>query len=293
LAHVNREGVDCDWAWQAGAVAEILSGLSVRARGRKRRRTAANVAAVLVLGLAGAFWQWHRIASPTASRPDSSLVVVRPQTLSLPDGSVVELKEGAIVTTDFSGPTRTISLTQGTAYFHVAKDANRPFIVSAGGLAVRAVGTAFTVELADKNLTVLVTEGRVRVDDSQPAERSVSTPIAHPLVSVDAGNSVVLPITAPTAAPVVRTVAAADVWEQTGWRLPKLEFSATSLREIIEQMNQHNRRKFVLGDAAIGNLRVSGILRADKVDALTEMLEADFGVRAERDGDLIILLGSK
>lgn len=294
LARVNHEGADCDWAWQAGAADEILIGLTGRARRRKRRRMAACVAAVVALGIAGTLWQWHRAASPAMRGADSTLVVVRPQHLSLPDGSLIELKDDAVVTADFTGPTRAVSLKRGTAYFHVAKDAKRPFIVSAGGLAVRAVGTAFTVGLADKELTVLVTEGCVRVDESGSAVRSISTPTTRPLVSVGAGNSVVLPVAAPAAAPpLVRAVAEADLLEQTNWRLPKLEFSGTPLREIVGQMNQYNRRQFVLDDTATGDLRVSGILRADKMDTLAEMLGTDFGVQVERVGDEIVLRRSR
>ena len=141
---------------------------------------------------------------------------------------------------------------------------------------------------------MLVTEGRVRVDWSAPSTATPAAPLAEPLVSVDAGKSVVLPVAAPIVAPpMVRAVNEAELQEQTAWRIPKLEFTATRLREVLAQMNQHNRRQFVLGEEGVGDLRVSGILRADKMDTLTEMLETDFGVHAERRSEEIILRRTK
>ena len=88
---------------------------------------------------------------------------------------------------------------------------------------------------------------------------------------------------------MVRAVGEAELQEQMAWRIPKLEFTETPVRTVVTQMNRLNRRQFVLGDAGIGDLRVSGILRADKLETLAEMLEADFGVQAERRPGEIIL----
>ena len=54
----------------------------------------------------------------------------------------------------------------GEAYFTVAKNPGRPFVVAAGGVGVRAVGTAFNVRLDSDAVEVLVTEGRVQVSRS-------------------------------------------------------------------------------------------------------------------------------
>jgi transmembrane sensor len=202
----------------------------------------------------------------------------------------VEIKDGAALSTDFSKLVRVVTLTRGTAFFHVAKNTQRPFVVRAGGLSVQAVGTAFTVALAEKDLTVLVTEGRVRVDESAASTGAGAAPASPPLASVGAGNSVVVPVAAAIEkAPIVHPVDEIELQEQTGWRIPKLEFTRTPLREVVVQMNQHNQRKFELGDNQVGELRVSGILRADKMDILAESLESDFGVRVEHwDGKIIL-----
>jgi transmembrane sensor len=56
----------------------------------------------------------------------------------------------------------------GEAHFFVEKDPQRPFVVNAAGIDVRAVGTAFNVRIDPAAVEVLVTEGRVRVDPAVP-----------------------------------------------------------------------------------------------------------------------------
>ena len=75
----------------------------------------------------------------------------------LHDGSIVELNKGAQISIRYSGDERRVDLLSGEAYFEVAKNPDRPFIVSARGIDVKAVGTAFNVRLHNDSLEVLVT----------------------------------------------------------------------------------------------------------------------------------------
>ena len=292
LAQANRNRVDCDWAWQAGVADEVVARLDERAsrRHRRRRQALAGAGAAALLCVAGWVWQaqWSATRSD-AGRTGSSMVVASPRKEVLPDGSVVELRGDARITLDFSGKERSISLLQGTAYFEVAKDPNRPFVVRMGLVAVRAVGTAFALELAaNNNLSVLVTEGRVGVH-SLPMSDSAS-PLPDAIVALDAGKAVSLPVAEQLKdIPIVRPVSDEELRIRTSWRIPRLEFSSIPLCDVVAQMNRHNARKVILGDDTVGQIRVSGILSADKLDALAEMLETEFNVRVERRPEEIVL----
>lgn len=297
FARANIAGDDLDWAWAAGATDEILLGLNRKARKRKRRRVIAGSIAVAVLVVFGALWQRRPAAIelvPIATKQEqSTLNVILPKIIDLPDGSAVELMDGAQVTWDFSGKVRAVALLRGTAHFKAAPDAIRPFVVRAGNLDVQAVGTAFTVALDDKEMTVLVTEGKVRVDESSVPQAIPGT-IPEPLISIDAGSSAVLPVAAAPVEPLVaKPFDKIQLQETDGWRTPRLEFSRSPLREVIAQMNRFNTRRFVLGSESVGDIRVSGVLRADKMDTLAESLEQDFGVKVERQGDSLILHRAK
>jgi hypothetical protein len=84
--------------------------------------------------------------------------------LPLQDGSHVTLNTASRVRVELTAGERRIDLDQGEAFFEVAKDKNRPFVVRAGDKRVIAVGTKFSVLREDSDVRVVVTEGTVRVE---------------------------------------------------------------------------------------------------------------------------------
>jgi transmembrane sensor len=154
-----------DWAVARGSAGRIAHNLEVRLKHRRRR---VLVGATLLSGalIAGTLvWSpWTRpVARLGAAPPARSSIVVAPRTESLPDGSVVELKPGARFRVEFAPAMRRVVLEAGEAHFAVRKETARPFVVAAGAVEVRAVGTAFAVDYARRSVAVLVTEGRVAV----------------------------------------------------------------------------------------------------------------------------------
>ncbi len=145
--------------WQPGQSADANPDLFAPRPILPWRRWGLSLAAAAALVLGGALL-W-REASPTVSpeHPKSYLRVNERQ--ALPDGSVVELKDGSRIVVEFSAEERRVRLT-GEAHFQVAKNPT-PFVVVAGGVALKAVGTAFNVRLDADAVDVLVTEGRVAV----------------------------------------------------------------------------------------------------------------------------------
>ena len=99
-----------------------------------------------------------------SERPVVRAIVPEIESRTLDDGSVVELNRGSEIGVQFTPSERRVRLIKGEAGFHVAKNRERPFIVSAGGVDVRAVGTAFNVRFDSRSVEVVVTEGHVRVD---------------------------------------------------------------------------------------------------------------------------------
>jgi len=81
----------------------------------------------------------------------------------LADGSLAAINTDAAVEVDLGAKVRTVALQKGEAWFQVAKDEQRPFVVTAGQIRVRAVGTAFSVRRKSMGAVVMVTEGVVEV----------------------------------------------------------------------------------------------------------------------------------
>lgn len=211
-------------------------------------------------------------------------VLPRPERLVLADGSVVELNAGSRIQTAFTPGERRVRLLRGEALFSVAKNPARPFVVEAGAIAVRAVGTAFDVRRGTEEVEVLVTEGKVHLE-RPPAEGS--TAAATPLI---AGQRAVIDAVDPTRLPVITTVNAATLQQALAWQAVRLEFSELPLTEVVAEFNLRNTQQLVIGDVETGKLRLGGTFRTDNIEGFVRLLAASFGVKADyRDDGSIVL----
>lgn len=275
-----------DRAVAAGSAERIARTLEARRRGRQRRRFALGTAAACALG---GFLLFRTPAPPPAvpaAATGTTAAVVAPETRTLPDGSTVESKPGAQFDLAFSAAERRVVLRAGEAHFAVQKDSARPFVVVAGDIEVRAVGTAFSVEFGERAVAVLVTEGRVAL--AAPAADTADGNRGPHLL--DAGTRAVVPRDVPAdAAPRIAAVTAAETTEHLAWRVRRLEFSGTPLAEAIPMFNRHAGTRLAL-DSALGGLRLSGTLRADDLDALLLLLQGEFGIAAEPQSDGTVAL---
>jgi transmembrane sensor len=288
-ARLNTTWGALDGPRRAGMADWVMLEISGRIRRRRRRRVGAalgGLAAVLALALVG---RTH-FQPAGALAPAPTIVVTQPRQQVLPDGSVVELKDGADIAVDFSGVYRRIALRRGEALFRVAKNPQRPFVVQVGEWEVRAVGTEFSVEFGSGEVGVLVTEGRVAVNQAVAGQ---SGPASAPrtLAYIDAGNRLTVKAgVAALEAPRVVAISENEINERLAWASARLEFSNTPLAEAVALMNRHNRLQFVIEDPSLAGVRVSGFIRADNAEDFARFLEAYFPVKAERRGESEMLL---
>jgi transmembrane sensor len=235
---------------------------------------------------------------------------VSPRKLNLPDGSVVELNRDSAIEIEFTPRERRLLLGRGEAHFSVAKDATRPFVVRASAVDVRALGTAFNVHLQPEAVEVLVTEGKVRLNDEQgrsllpetsstPVPGAASTPAsvapgARALVAGEKVTIALMPrsIAVPqVAVPVV--VPAADIGRKLAWQTRQLEFVSAPLAEMVAEFNRHNRQQLAIPDATLGAQRFGGTFRSDDVAGFVRLLETHFGIESERTGETITLRAAR
>jgi transmembrane sensor len=240
-------------------------------------------AAAAVVALAAGAWLFSGSLRRSAPAP---ALTASPTTLRLEDGSEVELRPGSEVAPQFTAAERRVRLVRGEAHFTVAKNPARPFVVEAGGVAVRAVGTAFNVRLdpAASAVAVLVTEGVVRV--GEPA--AVAAESAPTLTAGQRTTVAGAPL--PSAvAPVVETLAPAEIDRELAWQSSRLVFDATPLAEVIARFAGHGGPRLVLADPALAALPISGRFRAANAADFIELLESGFGVAVERRPGEIVL----
>lgn len=277
-------------------------------RGRRVLRFVLPVlaaAAVLTLGLF--VWTSRPAApvSPGIPTVTRSLALIEQRALS--DGSTIELNRGAVVAEHFSAGERRVRLVRGEAHFTVAKDAARPFFVEAGGVTVRAVGTAFNVRLDPASVEVLVTEGRVSVANVGPAlDAGPQTPanLGMPASAVakamadksgsptflSANQRTVVSLAPSAPAPQVAVVPPAEIEARLAWQPRLLDFTDAPLAEIVAEFNRRNPVRLTLTDAKLAGQRLSATFRSDNVEGFVRLMESDFGMKAEwRADDEIVL----
>jgi transmembrane sensor len=287
----------------AGRAQEMAGALEGRAKRRLRRRLNITASLALMLLVAGIIWRAQPVATPTLATASSSAVVLLPQKRTLPDGSIVELKAGAEITIEYTARRRGVTLRRGEALFQVTSDASRPFVVTAAGIAVRAVGTEFLVQLGAAAVDVVVTEGQIAVeheetempgiaaDTGNSSNKSGSSSEFRPPLKalVDAGNRVTVDLATKTSLPQPIAITPAEVADRLAWRAPRLEFADVPLAEAIALINRHSSVRLIVDDAVLAKTPVNGIFRADNTDALIHLLEESFGVKAKRTGDTVTL----
>lgn len=315
LARLTATWNSLDTADEVPEIMRVARELEEKQLRRSRRRfsPAWSLAALGAAAAVTVAWIFWRAPDPeAAASPRYKVVPSSAQRLTLVDGTVVELNGDSAVEPAFSAAERRVRLVRGEAHFAVAKNAARPFIVQAGNVAVRAVGTAFNVRFDPATIEVLVTEGKVRVDDAVqgrsllaeaadvPARRDepvtvagpsgLEPPLAKPDVPLlKAGQRVVLPVAAAVAVMPV-AVTPADIARALAWQGTQFIFERTPLEEAIAAFNSFNRSQLVLGDPALRVRKLGGTFRADNVDAFVRLLETGFEITVERRGENELVL---
>lgn len=258
--------------------------LAVRAR-RIRLALPLSLAAAAVFAV---YLRWALpVAQFAASPPAAPIALIEERTLA--DGSTIQLNRGSAITVDISPSERLVHLVSGEAHFKVAKNPAWPFVVDAGGIRVRAVGTAFDVSLGAAAVAVLVTEGRVRIDSPSKlgdvaARAGVSARFmpAPAVPMLEAGQRAVVSISPSAAPPEVTTVSPEKMGELLIWRPRLLDFTAVPLSKIVREFNRHNLVQLKVLEGELADLPISASFRSDNIEGFVSLLQSSFGVRAER-----------
>ena len=249
-----------------------------RSAPRRRGWQHGIAAALALIALGSAVWGgWQLTGQQQASYASA---VGQIQTVTLPDGSVATLSSDSRVDVRISRGERHVALAQGEAFFDVAHDTRRPFLVETDGRRVVAVGTRFSVRRDPEEIRVVVTEGKVRLES-----RAGPDGAAQPVSLLPAGSVA----TAGRNGVLVRSLPVADAERYLEWRDGFLTFDDTSLADAAAEFNRFNTRKLELGDAAVADLRVGGNFRWSNAEGFAHLLEQGFPVRAERRADRIVL----
>ena len=219
------------------------------------------VAAVLLLWmLAPALSLWMRSDFQTATAETRSL--------SLDDGSLIVMGAESAVARDFSGGRREVALLRGEAWFQVAHDAARPFIVTAGDMTITVTGTAFDVAMTDRTVAVALARGSVAV------ERPGTTPLEKTLepgqrLAIDRQDGAVL-------------ITDVDPVLMGGWRSGRLIVHGARLADVVDAVDRYHPGTITLIGRSVADRRVTGVFDLANPEKALRSLVSPYGVSVRK-----------
>jgi len=246
--------------------ARDVSGPPTHGRWRPRMAVAASLVIILLtVGVLAGMFDW---GSKTYATNVGEI-----RSITLEDGSVVELNTRSRLRARFTAHERRLQLLAGEAIFNVAKNPHRPFRVSAGSTEIVAVGTQFNVDAHSSSTVVTVLEGRVRVTNNteihSPTDRHIE--LARGEQAVIAKHR-----------PPMR-IAAADTAKATAWTERRLFFDGATLADVATEFARYNDRVIRINGDVLAAKRITGVFNSTDQSTFVEFLRTHSGIRVRED----------
>jgi transmembrane sensor len=248
----------------------------------KHRKVLMTLAAsvALLVGIAG----WLALRYYDVQVLDTA--VGEQRRITLADGSRLDLAPDSRVSARFTLARRDVRLVRGQAFFTVAHNAVRPFVVHANSLTVTAVGTEFDVRMGPSSTVVTVSEGRVNV--APGADGAGSGPLTTTeTVRASVGQRVTF-----SKAAQRLSVATVDPKAAGAWRDGTLQFVGEPLEDVINAINRYTARQIVVAPA-FQQTRFTGTVSPPKVRDWLKALEHIYAVEVVDQGANGILIRSR
>ncbi|QNK00118.1 FecR family protein [Dyella telluris] len=258
-------------------------------RTRRARRTMAGVAAlaaaVVLAWLVVGPWRSANGYVERSYAADGASV----RSVTLPDGTLVQLDHGSLIDVHFDGHFRRIDVLRGNALFDVGKDAARPMLVNVGGHVLQDIGTVFDVKRAAGGDMLTVISGRVRVLNAPVTEQAgfdASLLGGVAVADLTAGQRIAL-----TSAGV-GPKEPAQVARTTAWLPADIRFQHETIGHVARRFNAYTTRPLVIENDRIAEERISGIFHADNPQAFAAYLATLPDVRVIDEKDRVRIVAS-
>jgi ferric-dicitrate binding protein FerR (iron transport regulator) len=247
---------------------------------RNHRKRSWMVAAAIFMLLVGSGTVLYRVLYQTTA-PE----LLRLSTASESGTLVQTLSDGSIVymagNSEFSFPKtfennkRSVSL-RGKAFFDIARDPDRPFVIETNQVIVRVLGTAFTVDaLNNSGFELVVERGRVEVSlKSDPSATRIVN--AGERISVSEGQ-LLSPENSGSSA--------------SAWYRQKMHFKDETLGNIVQVLNRNYATKFAVADQATAGRRLTLTFRNDDEAMMTELICATLNLKSTTVNGSVVLSG--
>ncbi|MEJ7927586.1 FecR domain-containing protein [Sphingobium sp. AN641] len=201
------------------------------------------------------------------------------RTAHLPDGSTIELNTNTKIRLALEQERRVAWVSGGEAYFQIAHDPARPFVIHAGAHDVTVLGTKFSVRREGELLRVAVVQGAVQLKGVGRSASLGSTVL--PGGSTAVANSV---------ATIVRREPLDQLQQGLRWRDGVLVLDGKTLGQAVAELNRYNRNPIVVKGAPLAAMPIGGTFQLGNRQGFVRLLKEVYDVRVSRATDGKIFL---
>jgi len=270
VTHGRRHADGVDHARLAPATPLTDRRPAARPQGTRRALIGGALAASVAAGA---------IATAYALKNRLSLTTEHGELRKVPlsDHSLATLNTDSHIEVDMSAHLRHVQLIKGEAWFEVAKNPDAPFVVSAGDVRVRAVGTAFAVRRRDSGADVLVTEGVVQAWNVKAQGERVTLPAGARTFMTN------------TPAPATVAFQPEEISRKLAWRDRQIILRRDSLSDAVREFNRYNDRQIVIADPALDGAQLVGGFAVDQPEIFARAVHATLNVPVTLEDKRIII----
>jgi transmembrane sensor len=205
---------------------------------------------------------------------DYNVAAGQQKQITLSDGSSILLNTNSAFSVSFNQQQRLITLHQGEAFFQVATDKTRPFIVQTSAGQVRALGTAFDVKQQDQQTQVIVFEHAVSITTTQGLRLEKLQTAEQLKFSADS----------------VQTASKVNLQRAAPWHQQRMVFQDKALVDVVAELNRYRSGKIICLNDSIKNLPITGVFGIADTELALQAIEQSLPVRITRITDQLILL---
>ncbi len=268
-----RADVDAEWAALKKSLEQEDSPV-VRKLEVSHRRSFLRVAAILLVFILPSVIYFLFFMNPGMN---SLVADVRQVEQTLPDGTQVTLNTGSSLQypSKFKGSERRVSL-QGEAYFDVAHKPEMPFVIEAGDLQVKVLGTKFYMNARedDEQMEVVLLSGSVALSYEgkdmllEPGQKAVVLKKHKEIVRQPSDDPNLL-----------------------AWKTRVIRFNDTPLQEVVELLSKVYQRDIRLMNQEISNCRLTATFEKESLEAILMVLQSTLDINVRPNGQVIELSG--
>lgn len=278
------------------SIAECHDLMVLSSRRNQSMKIFSTIAASFLVVLTSVFlWQFNGLESENESLEYKTLVGQQ-LTQMLDDGSLVTLNTDSKLKVSFTKNERRLHLFKGEVYFDVAKDPNRPFIVSSKNIKASAIGTAFTVRNRANKVEVTVFEGKVKVESNSNVN-SLEKIIKNKTLKKDKEiNNAQLYFLSPgekiihkSSSNEISKQPVSNLEKADSWRKGKVIFDNKSIAEMIDEIQFYIPDRIIITSKKIAAMKMGGTFYTDNTKSFFSALDVIDSIKIIKKHNVIII----